>query len=134
MNNDEKSQLVMAHILEKAMQVGIQEWTLSFPDLNLDKEYAPFFYPCLEWLEREELVVVKSYRKAIGGVASGCAYNVHLTSRGQATMKQQIDIAGQNEEVAETVKKVSSAPEQYTGFGAFLGGVLGGFTKSIGSS
>jgi hypothetical protein len=133
MDNVEKSQLVMAKILEKSMEIGIQEWALSFNDLDLSDDFAPFFYPCLEWLERENLIRVKAYHRTMGGLANGSVQNVHLTSIGQAALRQEVKIDGTSEMVSETVRKISKEPASYSRFGDFLGSVLGGFTKSISS-
>ena len=133
MDSSEKSQLVMAKILEKSMETGIQEWTLSFGDLELSSDFAPFFYPCLKWLESEKLIRVESYNRTMGGPANGSVQNIHLTSLGQAAMRQEVEIEGKPETVSKTVKRISEEPAYYSKFGDFLGSVLGGFTKSIGS-
>ena len=133
MDNAEKSQLVMARILEKTMEMGIQEWMLTFDNLKLDAEFAPFFYPCLEWLEQEGLIRVKGYHRTMGGPANGDVQNVHITSFGQAALRQEVSINGKNEMLSETVKNVSKAPASYSQFGDFLGSLLGGLTKSLGS-
>lgn len=133
MQNAEKSQLVMARILEKTMDVGIQEWLLTFDDLNLEEDFANFFYPCLEWLEKEGLIRVRSYHRTMGGRAQGSVQNVHITAFGQSVLRQEVNITGESEMLSETVKNVSKEPGYYSKFGDFLGGLLGGFTKSIGS-
>lgn len=123
----------MAKILEKSMEIGIQEWFLKFDDLALSDDFATFFYPCLEWLESESLIRVKSYSRTMGGPAKGVVQNVHLTSLGQAALRQEVNVDGKLEMVSETVRKMSKEPASYTKFGDFLGSVLGGFTKSISS-
>ena len=123
----------MARILEKSMDMGIQEWQLRFEDLDLGEDFANFFYPCLKWLEGEGLISVQAYERTMGGPANGCVRNVHLTSFGQAALNQEIHVEGKPERVSQTVKKVSKEPANYSQFGDFLGGLLGGFTKSLGS-
>ncbi|WP_238942106.1 hypothetical protein [Marivita cryptomonadis] len=123
----------MARILEKSMEMGIQEWMLKFSDLELDDSYASFFYTCLEWLESEGLIRVHAYHRTMGGIANGWVQNVHLTSFGQAALNQEVSINGSPELVSQTVKNVSKEPANYSQFGDFLGGLLGGFTKSLGS-
>lgn len=133
MQNAERSQLVMARILQKAMDMGIQEWMLTFDDLDLDAEFAQFFYPCLEWLEYEEIIRVKGYHRTIGGAANGSVQNVAITTLGQAVLSKQVDLIGDSEPLSETVKKFSSEPKSYSQFGDFLGGAIGGLIKSLGA-
>ena len=133
MENAEKSQLVMARILDKAMEMGIQEWMLGFDDLKLEDDYANFFYPCLKWLENEGLVRVEGYHRTMGGPANGSVRNVHITAFGQSVLRQEVNITGEREMLSETVKGVSKEPASYSQFGDFLGSLLGGFTKSLGS-
>ncbi|WP_375573434.1 hypothetical protein ABWH93_09165 [Seohaeicola saemankumensis] len=133
MDNLQKSQLIMAKILEKSMEAGVQEWTLKFDDLDLEVDFASFFYPCLEWLESEGLIRVGAYWRTLDGPASGDVQNVHLTSFGQAALRREVQINGNVEKVSETVRKISKEPASYSRFGDFLGSVLGGFTKSISS-
>ncbi|MCA8867845.1 MAG: hypothetical protein KDA67_04285 [Rhodobacteraceae bacterium] len=133
MTNAEKSQLVMARILEKAMEMGIQEWMLSFGELELGEDFEDFFFPCLEWLESEGFIRVQGYNRYLGGAAKGNVQNVHITSFGQSVLRREVNITGESEMLSETVKSVSREPASYSQFGDFLGSLLGGFTKSIGS-
>ena len=133
MQNAERSQLVMARILQKTMDIGIQEWTLTFDDLNLEAEFAQFFYPCLEWLEYEGIIRVKGYHRTMGGIANGSVANVAITSLGQAVLSKHVDLTGDPEPLSETVKKISGKPQSYSQFGDFLGGTIGGLIKSLGA-
>ena len=129
----EKSNLVLAKVLDLAMQNGISHWRLTFNDLHLDaQEYDGFFYPCIEWLEAEGLIRVGEYARDLGGIADGEVHNISLTSRGMALLGQTIDVNGQNEKLSETVKKVSEGRVDYHRIGDAVGGILGGFTKSMG--
>lgn len=123
----------MARILAKAMEMGIQEWMLTFDALDLDDDFSNFFYPCLEWLESEGLVRVTAYHRAMGGPAEGSVQNIPITAFGQNVLRQEVNITGESEKLSETVKSVSTKPEYYSKFGDFLGSLLGGFTKSIGT-
>ncbi|MDT8327588.1 MAG: hypothetical protein RQ750_09440, partial [Roseovarius sp.] len=89
--------------------------------------------PCIRWLEGEGLIKVQAYNRTMGGPAKGHVQNVHITSFGQAALRQEVNINGESEMLSETVKNVSKAPASYSQFGDFLGSVLGGFTKSVGS-
>ena len=133
MDNFDKSELVIAKILDKAIENGIREWMLQFTDLMLDTEYAPFFYPCLRWLEAEGIIRVQAYHRTMGGIASGHVQNISLTSHGLVALGHTIKIGDDTDKMSEAVKKVSSGEKSYAQVGDFVGGILGGFTKSISS-
>ncbi|WP_417249618.1 hypothetical protein [Celeribacter sp.] len=133
MDNFERSEIVIAKILDNAIEIGIQEWTLQFSNLMLDDEYAPYFYPCLKWLEAEGIIRVEAYHRTIGDIAGGVVQNISLTSYGLVALGHTIKIGDDTDKMSEAVKKVSSGEKSYAQVGDFLGGILGGFTKSISS-
>ena len=104
----DRTNLVLAKVLDLSMENGVSNWNLTFEDLNLGEEYATHFFPCVEWLEAEGLIRVGDYSRAIGGVARGWVRNIALTSRGMAILGQNVEINGSAEPISSAVKKVSS--------------------------
>jgi|GEM_PF-1837326 len=129
----ERTNLVLVRILNLAMQNGLSHWSLTFGHLELDKDYETFFWPCLDWLEAEGLVRVGSRAQTMGGLANGEAMNIALTSRGMAMLGQKIEVGGNETTVAEQVKSRAEGAVSAAGIGDFIGALLGGFTKSMGS-
>lgn len=129
----EKSELIIAKILQMAIDSGLGHWQLSFADLSLDDSFAEFFYPSIEWLEAEGIVRVGEYARTLGGIANGSVNNIHLTSYGLRLLGQQITVGEKQVKLADEVKRVSQGDRSYSTLGDFVGGLLGGFTKSISS-
>jgi hypothetical protein len=49
----ERTNLVLAKVLELAMDKGISHWSLEFSDLGLDQEYSSFFFRALSGLNEK---------------------------------------------------------------------------------
>lgn len=133
MDGLQRSNVVFAKILQLAKEHGVSHWSLSFDALQLDDEFRTFFFPCVEWLEAEGLIRVGSYARTLGGYAEGSISNISLTARGMAVLGQKIVLSGEEMTLSEEVRRVSAGEKSYSGIGDFIGGILGGFTKSIGS-
>jgi len=133
MDDLQKSEILIAKILDTLMQKGIQEWHLSFDLLALGEEYEPFYYPCVDWLVEEGVIRVGSINRTLGGYASGSIRNPALTSFGMQILGHDLKIGDENQRVSEVVRKISSEGRSFSQAGDFFGGLLGGFTKSIGS-
>jgi hypothetical protein len=133
MNFMEKSNLVLAKVLERSLENGVSHWSLEFKDLGLDTDYATFFYPCIEWLEAEGLIRVGSYERTMGGLANGSVENIALTSLGMAVLGTEIEVGGRKEALSETVSEVSRGKVDYHRISDALGGLIGGVIKSVGS-
>ena len=131
MENIEKSEVVVASILAKVLQYGLQNANLEFDDLNLENEYASFFPTSIDWLVSEGLIRVESHQTMLNG--SSTALGITLTSRGFAAMGQKINGTAGEIVVSDVVKQVAESTAGYTGLGDFIGGILGGFTKSMSS-
>jgi hypothetical protein len=129
----EKSQMMIARLIERAAENGIKETSLSFGQLNLDESYVKYFRPCFDWLEAEGVTRAKSYHETLAGATSGSIQNLVLTSLGQSLLGMEISIDGKPQLLAETVEKVSSGDTAYSKFGDFLGGAIGGLIKSLGT-
>ena len=128
----EHSNLVLAKILDFAMANGVSHWSLSFHELALDDTYATHFYPCIEWLEAEGLIRVEHYSRVMGGIANGSVDNISLTAKGMALLGQSVTVHGIQTSLSDTVKEVSSGRD-FSKIGDLIGGIIAGFTKTIGS-
>ena len=128
----ERSNLVLAKTLEKAMEHGVSHWSLEFDDLGLDQEYATHFYPCIKWLEAEGLIRVEEYARTMGGLANGSVENISLTSLGMAVLGTEIEIGGKKEPLSKAVTDVSEGRVDHHRIGDAIGGLIGGVIKSAG--
>jgi len=116
------------------MEWGIQESTLQFSELELEeKDFGPFFWPCVEWLISEGVIRAQDTERRIGSVHSGKVVNPVLTSYGFKLLGQKLMMGQEEAQLAERVKEVSRSGTSYSGVGDLIGGILGGFTKSISS-
>lgn len=131
MENIEKSEIVIAGILNKALEFGLQQNDLRFEELELSNEFAPYFATCVDWLIAEGLIRVGNHQKVLSGMSF--VLNISLTSYGFAVLGRKLTIGGEEMEIGQAVKKVASSGSGYSGAGDFFGGLLGGFTKSISS-
>ena len=129
----QRTNLVLAKVLNLARENGVSHWNLQFSELDLDRDFETHFYPCIEWLEREGLISVGAYQRTLDGLASGFVSNIALTSRGMAVLGQQVEISGTTEEFASTVEKVSEGKLDYHRIGDTIGGIIGGIFKSVSS-
>ena len=129
----ERTNLVLAKVLDLAMNNGVSHWSLTFSDLGLGSEYETHFYPCIEWLETEGLIRVGEYARTLGGIASGSVENIALTSWGMAILGQRVEINGHNEQLSSAIKKVSEGRVDYNRVMDAIGGLLGGIIKSVSS-
>ena len=128
-----KSETLIAKVLQPAIENGLSHWTLEFADLGLDASYATFFFPALEWLEAEGLIRVGEYARTMGGLANGAAINVHLTSYGMHLLGKTITVGDRKVTLQEEVRRMSAGERSFSSLGDFVGGLLGGFTKSMGA-
>ncbi|WP_226689391.1 hypothetical protein [Ruegeria arenilitoris] len=131
MDNLQKSELVISKILEALVESGLQYRTaLQFKDLDLDAALEPFFEGCCLWLIDEEIVRCTNAHQVIQGAPM---VNPVITSRGFALLGQAFACADGDIRVGQAVKEVAKGRASYAGIGDFFGGLLGGFTKSMGS-
>ncbi len=130
MNNLQKSERTIALILSLLMERGIQHGIVNFSKEIDDHELMPFIGPCFRWLVSEGIVSAVNYAetKDSFGVVSPS-----LTSNGFRALGQPISVGENERTLAYLVEDVSKSGRSYSEFGDFFGGLLGGFTKSIGS-
>jgi len=128
----QKSELVISKILEALLETGLQHGTwLKFEKLDLSEEYEPFFDGCCVWLLEEGIVRCSNTQQALGGGVG--MINPMITSYGFAILDQKLTIAQSDVRVGQAVREVARGSRNYAGVGDFIGGILGGFTKSISS-
>jgi hypothetical protein len=110
---------------------------LDFSALGLDDEYFPFFATCFTWLSNEGLV--RADRVTVvpedgEDVANDLyVYNPTLTSHGFAMLGQKVKIGETITTLGDAVESRSVGEPSGWQIGDLVGGILGGFTKSIGS-
>lgn len=131
MTDQEKCELVVARVLSLLLDRGIREAAVKFDDLDLDDSFRAFHDPCVRWLCDEEIIRWAGVKletpipTRIGGYV--------LTAKGYKVLGHSISINGRSVSNAELVKEKSKGSTNYAGIGDFLGGLAGGFTKSLGS-
>lgn len=100
---------------------------------NEDEVWTTFF-EVLTWMDAEGIVRTANIQEFDNGFyASG----VQLTSTGLAMLSEQpptdTGLAQTVDEIVEDAKGADLGAATYTKIGAFVGGVLGGWTKAAGS-
>lgn len=131
MDDLQRSELVISKVLTLVARWGIQQTDLKFEELELSDEFIPFFIPCVEWLEAEGVIRTKNITQFASG--AGIVLRPVITSLGMKMMGAQITLGEENEKLATAAAKVSSGEKSYSQVGDFFGGLLGGFSKSLGS-
>ncbi|MCE8509263.1 hypothetical protein KBY28_12495 [Ruegeria pomeroyi] len=133
MDDIQKSELVISRILSLLMEWGIQECELRFSELQLDEEFAPFFFPCVEWLIDEGVIRASGIDKFLEGNAAGIVRRPVLTSFGMKILGRSVELEEGSISLSKAVREVSEQGRSFSQIGDFFGGLLGGFTKSMGS-
>ncbi len=131
-NDLQRSEATVAIILGFLLGRGIQSGGLFFKELQADEGLRPFFAPCMRWLRGEGLVRYRD-EKEYGGEVGIAFFDPCLTSRGFAVMGERLRLGDRDISVGQAVKEVSEDGVSFSRVGDFFGGVLGGFTKSMGS-
>ncbi|WP_156362966.1 hypothetical protein [Rubellimicrobium mesophilum] len=132
LTNLQKSEIVIASILQVLIETGIQWSGLKFDDLALDEEFRPFFDDCGQWLIDEGVIRCAEYVKPLDRGHSLLIRPV-ITSKGFALLGQSFTGTDGNMKLSAAVTQVAKDQRNLSQIGDFFGGLLGGFTKSIGS-
>ncbi len=130
-DNLEKSQVVIARILQRLMDHGLQRGDLSFKDLQLGEEYRPFVPTCFDWLMQEGIVRATSSSTTSDGAFF--AANPVLTAHGFAVLGKTFNTGSDEIVLAQAVTMSAQSGRSLSSLGDLIGGFLGGFTKSMGS-
>lgn len=130
-DNLQKSEIVISKILQDLLQTGLQYGTaLEYKELDLPEEFEGFFVGCCLWLLDEGIVRCTNYDQVRKGAPM---VNPVITAHGFGLLGQKFVGGPEGEKVGQAVKKVAEGSASYSGIGDFVGGLLGGFTKSLGS-
>jgi hypothetical protein len=123
---------MVAIILHFLMTRGIQTGGVGINDLDASEELKKFFPACMSWLKAEGLIRFNHAKRYsdIGFVY----FDPSLTSRGFAVMGTNFEYANRKLTIGQAVEEVSQGGTSFSKFGDFVGGILGGLTKSLGSS
>ena len=130
LDNLKKSEVIIATILSKLMESGLQFSTLSFDDFGLEKEYEPFFDTCVAWLI-DEGIIRGNHARLMG--TPGSDMGPVITADGFALLGRKLLGDEGGKRTGEAVREIAKSPTNYTGIGDLIGGIFGGFTKSISS-
>lgn len=132
MENLEKSELVIVKILGLLMEWGLTDAKMEFRELELDKEFRPFFATCIEWLVSEGLIRVRNVHKFMDGTA--VIVGPTLTAHGLSLMGKPIRVGEVDTTIGAAVKQTAKETKFYTGLGDIGGGFVGGLLKSLGGT
>ena len=131
MSNLQKSEVVIARILQILVESGIQAWQIEFEELELDEDFRPFFVPCAKWLRDEGIVRVSEIAEFSGGAT---ILHPVITAFGLHKLGMSVSFSDSEKiNLGDAVRDVSQRKAPYAQLGDLVGGILGGFTKSIGS-
>ena len=133
MDETQKSELMIAKILSLLMEWGIQESELRFEELDLDDKFRPFFFPCIQWLVSEGVIRTGNLHQFLDGPGAGLVSRPVLTSYGMKILGLTLQLGDQDMPMSTAIAEVSKNGKSYSQVGDFFGGLLGGFTKSVGS-
>jgi len=92
MDDMQKSELVIAKILQLLMDWGVQSCQMKFQELELDKEYLNFYTPCVNWLIDEGVIRVSDVSTVMSGDSR--VLNPVLTSYGMRVLGTKLQLDG----------------------------------------
>ena len=98
-----------------------------------EEEVLQAFADCLKWMLDEGLIRASEVAEFDGGYAFS---GIQLTSKGLAAIRANPNDKDIGESIQERVRRADQQPldtSMYTKIGEFVGSLLGGLTKSIGS-
>jgi hypothetical protein len=127
MNDLELSEKVMSDVLVGLFNQGLRGSDIQqVSDITNENIDDAFLMSVMQWLQREGLVHFKFIDATSMQGRAGFYLGSCLTSRGFAAM-------GTSFIGDQTIGNVSEGNAKFTNVGDFIGGLLGGFTKSISS-
>ena len=130
--NVNKSEFAISKILECLLEFGLQQGTqLRFEDIDLPDDYKSIFAGCCAWLLEEGVIRFGKASQSMDG--NFAMISPMITAKGFALLDQPFSVGGDTMRVGQAVKEVAAGRKNYASFGDFIGGLLGGFTKSMGS-
>lgn len=131
LDNLQKSEVVIAKILQDLVQTGLQSGvSLQFDDLELDGQFEPFFAGCCLWLLDEGIIRCSNEQQVAQEMPM---VNPVITAKGFSILGQPFVGGDEGVRVGKALQDVAQGNRNYAGVGDLMGGVLGGFIKSMGS-
>lgn len=128
----QKSEFTISKILERLLDFGLtQGMQLCFEDLDLPEGYEPIYSGSCTWLLEEGIIRCANMSKPLSGTP--VLISPMITSKGFSLLDQPFVVGGESLRVGEAVKEVAAGRRSYASFGDFIGGVLGGLAKSMGT-
>jgi hypothetical protein len=128
-DNLQRSDTVIAKILQVLVDRGLQPGVVDFSAIIDDDELRPRVETCYRWLEEEGLVRAEFDASSKDGFAMG---SPSLTSLGRRLMDAPFTTHGKQETFADVAREVSDGHMSYAKAGNFSGGFLAAFIKSFG--
>lgn len=125
----EASELMISRIVARLAEQGVARRDLKVVELEYEptRENALLFIDAMKWLHDEGVVRLS---EGHAFTQDGTAQRVCLTSYGYALLAQRFD---GSMTLAVAIQKTNASGSGFSGLGDLVGGILGGFTKSISS-
>lgn len=130
-SNLQKCEILVAKILKHIAELGFQDEIMSFDDLKLDASYGQFYDASIRWLIAEGIIRSNGFSEYATGPSR--LIGPAITSHGFSLLTADSPIAGSQNSATKVVEEVSKGAEGKWQIGDLLGGVLGGFVKSMGN-
>lgn len=131
MNKREQSGVLISRLLTRLADNGVVGEELSTYDLfdhPPSNDDVRLYVDTILWLEAEG--VIRTDGGSQGGRSNELVYEIVLTSFGFSLLEKKLD---GDLSLGSAAKKVASGGPNLAGFGDLVGGILGGFTKSVSS-
>jgi len=129
-SNLESSERVIAAIVLRLAETGLQSSDLDFSDLGQPPELEPFFDVSVTWLIDEGIIRVSGHARLLGG--SGTLIDPALTSKGLGLLGQRVVLREDAGDTGEAVAAIAKGDRSLWQIGDLVGSIIGGFTKSLG--
>lgn len=133
-NLDAQSQIIGA-VLNRLLQSGVARISLSIDEFSEDLKKAGYpdkfdandlFVDIAVWLSAEGIVRYGGLSEGTNGEA--VVDDCHITAKGIHLLNSKLEVLG-GKSAAEVLS--SDSPSNHVKIGSLIGGILGGFTKSI---
>ena len=125
----QQSVILQARLIERLSENGVVEEHVSshdsFESIPTDDE-VQLLVDAIKWLEAEG--VIRTNGGFSGSRDNESIYGATLTSRGSWLLDQELS---EDLTLGGAIRKVNSGKPSMTGVDDFIGGILGGFTKSV---
>jgi len=133
-NELELSEKIVADVLVKLFEHGLTGIDIKRPSDITDTEVdSEKFMSIMNWLKSEKLIyfdfIDTSHMQGRSAIYRRTVFTIH----GFASMGHEFGVI-KNLTIGQAAKKVSEDGSNFASAGDFVGGLLGGFTKSISTS